>query len=149
MNQIEIQFKKLHPNARIPFHGSPLSAGYDVYAAIDEPVIIHPHETQMIGTGFSLELPDEYFAGIYARSGLATKRGLRPANCIGVCDADYRGEYIVALHNDTDQIQQIDPNERIAQLIIQPRVACNFIIADTLSETERGDGGFGHTDKRQ
>ena len=93
-----------------------------------------------------MELPNGYFGAIFARSGLATKQGLRPANCVGVCDEDYRGEYIVALHNDTNEDKIVQPNERIAQLVLLPYIQCDFI-EDELSETERGAGGFGSTGK--
>lgn len=109
--------------------------------------MIQPHETIKIGTGLSFELPKNTFAAIYARSGIATKRGLRPANCTGVCDSDYRGEYIVAVHNDSDKVQIVEPKERIAQMILLPYVQMNFDIADELTETDRGTGGFGSTGK--
>jgi len=140
-----IKFKRLNSMARIPSRGSEKAAGYDLYAAIYIPYKIMPHCTAKIGTGLSFELPDETFGAIFARSGLATKRGLRPANCIGVCDSDYRGEYIVALHNDTEEIQIIEPGERIAQLILMPYIPMTFEEVDELSDTTRGDGGFGST----
>jgi dUTP pyrophosphatase len=95
-----------------------------------------------------MELPENTFGAIFARSGLATKKGLRPANCVGVCDSDYRGEYVVALHNDTDEMMSIEPNERIAQLIVMPFIPVNFTVVEELNETERGDGGFGSTGAR-
>ena len=142
-----IRVKKLNPNAIIPTRGSEQAAGYDLYACIDEPVTILPHTTVKIGTGLAIALPEWYFGAIYARSGLATKQGLRPANCCGICDSDYRGEYIVALHNDTDKAQLVMPNERIAQLIVQPYLSFKFAEVDDLDETERGKGGFGSTGK--
>lgn len=142
----QIKIKKLKENAILPTYGSEKAAGADLYACIDKPIGILPHGTGKIGTGLAMELPEGYFGAIFARSGLATKQGLRPANCVGVCDEDYRGEYIVALHNDTDEIQTIQPNERIAQLVLLPYIQCDFV-EDELSETERGDGGFGSTGK--
>lgn len=142
-----IKVKKLNELATIPTRGSQYAAGYDLYAATDDPIMVQPHETIKIGTGLSFELPKNTFAAIYARSGIATKRGLRPANCTGVCDSDYRGEYIVAVHNDSDKVQIIEPKERIAQMILLPYVQMNFDIADELTETDRGAGGFGSTGK--
>lgn len=142
---MEINVKKLRDNAVIPTRGSEYAAGYDLYAAIDETVVIGPHETQKIGTGLSFELPDNTFGMIVARSGLATKEGLRPANCSGICDSDYRGEYIIALHNDSDEIRYVEPNERIAQLILMSYVPMTFSLVDELTITERGEGGFGST----
>ena len=142
---MEINVKKLSDNAVIPTRGSEYAAGYDLYAAIDETVVIGPHETQKIGTGLSFELPENTFGMIVARSGLATKEGLRPANCSGICDSDYRGEYIIALHNDSDEIRYVEPNERIAQLILMSYVPMTFSLVDELTITERGEGGFGST----
>ena len=142
-----INIKKLNDNAIIPTRGSVEAAGYDLYACIDTDITIAPHTTVKIGTGISVELPSGYFGGIVARSGLATKKGLRPANAIGICDADYRGEYIVALHNDTDEPQTIEPNERIAQLIVMPFLPVEWNVVDELSGTSRGIGGFGSTGK--
>ena len=144
MNKI-VKIKKLNKNAIIPTRGSEYAAGMDLYACIDTPIIITPHQTVKIGTGLSIELPHGYFGAIFARSGLATKQGLRPANCCGVVDEDYRGEYIVALHNDTDIPQTINSMERIAQLVVMPYLPIEFTEVDELSETERGNGGFGST----
>lgn len=143
-----IKFKRLNDLAIIPIHGSADAAGYDLYAATDYEIQIAPHETVKIGTGLSFELPRGYFAGVFARSGLATKKGLRPANCVGVCDSDYRGEYIVALHNDTDEIMTIQPQEKIAQMILLPFVFLEFEEVVELSDTERGEGGFGSTGEK-
>lgn len=140
-----IKIKKLSDKAIIPTRGSQYSAGFDLYACISSPVFISPHETVKIGTGLSLELPENTFGAVFARSGLATKEGLRPANCVGVCDSDYRGEYIVPLHNDSNIGKHIYPGDRIAQLIIMPFVPVNFIETEELSETERDTGGFGST----
>ena len=144
---MKIQIKKLKDNAVIPTRGSMEAAGYDLYAAIDEPVTIPPHETVKIGTGLAIAVPQGYFGAIFARSGLAAKQGLRPANCVGVADSDYRGEYIVALHNDTDEKRIIEPGERIAQLVVMPYLTVEFDEVEELSETERGAGGFGSTGK--
>ena len=140
-----INVKKLNENAKLPTQGSEWSAGWDLYACIDEPIYIGPHRTEKIGTGLAFELPKYTFGGIFPRSGLATKQGLRPANTPGVCDSDYRGEYIVALHNDSDTVKIVEPGERIAQLIVLPYVPIQFDLVDSLSETERGAGGFGST----
>ena len=142
---IDIKIKKINEFAKIPTQGSKYSAGYDLYSCIDE--YIEPHSTRKINTGLSVELPHGYFGAIFARSGLATKEGLRPSNCVGICDEDYRGEYIVALYNDSDEIRSIKTGDRIAQLIILPYQMVNFIIDDYLSETERGINGFGSTNK--
>ncbi len=144
---MKINIKKLRDKAIIPTRGSEYAAGYDLYACIDAPIIITPHSTVKVGTGLSIEIPTGYFGAIFARSGLATKQGLRPANATGVCDSDYRGEYIVALHNDTDIPQTINPMERIAQLIVIPFLSIEFNEIDELSRTERGEDGFGSTGK--
>ena len=140
----DIRVKKIKENAILPTYGSDKAAGADLYACIDNDIVIHPHTTQKIGTGLAMELPKEYFGAIFARSGLATKQGLRPANCVGVCDEDYRGEYIVALYNDSDEEKVIRHGDRIAQLVLLPYIQCDFV-EDELSETERGVGGFGST----
>ena len=143
--EITLRFKKLRPGAVIPTRGSALSAGYDLYACLEESVTIAPGETKGIGTGLSMALPEGWFAGIFARSGLAVKQGLRPANCVGVCDADYRGEYIVALHNDGEAPRTVEPGERIAQMILLPCRELDFRETEELPETARGAGGFGST----
>lgn len=144
---MKINIKKLRDKAIIPTRGSEYAAGYDLYACINAPVVITPHSTVKVGTGLSIEIPTGYFGAIFARSGLSTKQGLRPANAVGVCDSDYRGEYIVALHNDTDIPQTINPMERIAQLIVIPFLSIEFNEIDELSKTERGADGFGSTGK--
>jgi dUTP pyrophosphatase len=144
---MNISVKKLKDNAIIPTRGSAYAAGYDLYACIDAPVEIPPHTTAKIGTGLAFALPDGYFAAIFARSGLAAKQGLRPANCVGVCDSDYRGEYIVALHNDSDIPQAVNPGDRIAQMAVLPFMTLDFSQTNELPETLRGDGGFGSTGK--
>ena len=144
---MKIEIKKLRDNAQVPTRGSEQAAGYDLYACIDEAVTIRPHTTEKIGTGLAIAVPDGYFGAIFARSGLAAKQGLRPANCVGVADSDYRGEYIVALHNDTDSERVIEPQERIAQLVVMPYLSVEFEEKEELSETQRGEGGFGSTGK--
>lgn len=142
---MEIKFKRLNDLAQIPTRGSDYAAGYDLYAATNYTIEIPPHATVKIGTGLAFELPAETFGAIFARSGLATKKGLRPANCVGVCDADYRGEYIVAVHNDTDVAVEVEPGERIAQLVLMPFIPMTFEEVDELSTTVRGSDGFGST----
>lgn len=142
---MNIKIKKLNDNATIPTRGSEYAAGYDLYANNKEMITVEPHQTTKIGTGIAMEIPDGYFGGIFARSGLATKSGLRPANCVGVVDSDYRGEIIVALHNDTDTPRVVDVQERVAQLIIMPYLSFDFTVVNELGDTERGIGGFGST----
>ncbi|MDO4852131.1 MAG: dUTP diphosphatase [Clostridia bacterium] len=142
---MKVPLKKLRENAHIPTRGSSAAAGYDLYACLDEPVVIEPHTTVKIGTGITAALPDGYFAACFARSGLASRQGLRPANCVGVVDSDYRGEYIVALYNDSDESRTVADGDRIAQLVVMPYLAVDFETVDTLSDTERGAGGFGST----
>lgn len=140
-----IKIKKLNEKAVIPTRGSSEAAGYDLYACISEPFNIAPHSAVKIGTGLAMEIPEGHFGAIFARSGLATKKGLRPSNCVGICDADYRGEYMVALHNDTDKTMTVEPFERIAQLVVMPYLPVEFKEVDSLSDTDRGVGGFGST----
>ena len=143
-----INVKKLRENATLPTRGSAQAAGYDLYACIEGgSVTIAPHSTEKIGTGLAIAVPDGYFGAIFARSGLAAKQGLRPANCVGVADSDYRGEYIVALHNDTDEPRTVAAGERIAQLVVMPYLSVEFTEVADLDETERGAGGFGSTGK--
>jgi dUTP pyrophosphatase len=139
-----VKIKKLNENAVIPTYGSPYSAGADLYSAMED-VTIAPHATFLIKTGLALELPVGFVGLIYARSGLASKRGLAPANKVGVIDCDYRGEVMVALHNHSEIPQVVAKGERIAQLVITPYVVADFEEADELSETVRGEGGFGST----
>ena len=140
-----VKIKKLNENAKMPTYGSPYSAGADLYACIENEITIAPNETALIKTGLSMELDLGYVALIYARSGLATKKGLAPANKVGVIDCDYRGEIMVALHNHSTVPQTVSKDERIAQMVIAPYILAEFEEADTLSETLRGDGGFGST----
>ena len=144
---MNIRIKKLRDDACIPTSGSEYAAGYDLYACLDSPVCIRPHTTEKIGTGLSLAIPDGYFGAVFARSGLASKKGMRPANCVGVCDSDYRGEYIVALHNDSENEYTVNPGERIAQLVILPYLKVEFELVEELDSTARGAGGFGSTGK--
>ncbi len=144
---MRIKIKRLTETAIIPTRGSEHAAGYDLYADMQEPVVIKPHQTMKVGTGLAVEIPEGYFGAIFARSGLATKQSLRPANCVGVCDSDYRGEYIVALHNDSDVEQVIQAKDRIAQLVVMPYLAVEFDEVEELEETKRGTGGFGSTGK--
>ena len=144
---MEIKIKKLRPGAVIPVRGSEYAAGYDLYACLENSVTIEPHTTVKIGTGLALAVPEGYFGAVFARSGMAAKQGLRPANCVGVCDSDYRGEYIVALHNDTDTRRTVENGDRIAQLVILPFMAADFVQTDELDDTSRGSGGFGSTGK--
>ena len=145
---MDVRFKRLNDLAKIPTRGSKFSAGYDLYAATDKDIQIPPHATVKIGTGLAMDLPSGYFGAIVARSGIATKRGLRPANCVGVADADYRNEYIVALHNDTTETKTVQAGERIAQLVILPCQDIDFKEVDELHDTERGIGGFGSTGEK-
>ena len=140
-----INVKKLDENAVLPTYGSEFSAGADLYALCDEEIVIAPAETKLIRTGLSMEIPEGYAGLIYARSGLASKRGLAPANKVGVVDADYRGEVMVALHNHSAVEQKIAPMERIAQLVIAPFLKAEFTQTDVLNDTVRGAGGFGST----
>lgn len=140
-----MNFKRLDVISKVPTRGSAAAAGYDLYAGIAKELDIPAHTTAKIPTNIALEIPEGYFGGIFARSGLATKKGLRPANCVGVIDADYRGNIIVALHNDTDETQTIMPEERIAQLVILPFLPVEFNEVEELNSTDRGEGGFGST----
>ena len=142
-----IKFKKLNPKAIVPTQAHPGDAGMDLYACIESPVVIAPHKTVKIGTGLAFALPQNTFGAIFARSGLATKNGVRPSNCVGVCDLAYRNEYIVALHNDSDEPYTVNPNERIAQLIIMPYIPSQLVEVAELDKTERGMGGFGSSGK--
>lgn len=147
MNQ-PVAVKKLNPRARLPVYGSEFAAGADLCACLDAPVTIHPGETVMIHTGLAMEIPQGYAGLVYARSGLASKRGLAPANKVGVVDADYRGELMVALHNHGSQPQTVEDGERIAQMVITPFLTAQFFETDALSETVRGTGGFGSTGRK-
>jgi len=142
---MEIRIKKLNEKAIIPTSGSPYSAGYDIYSLED--LEVEAGKTALAKTGLALEIPEGYFGAVYARSGLASKKGLRPANCVGVIDSDYRGELIVALHNDSEKTQKVVQGDRIAQLVITPYLSVEFKETEELSETKRQIGGFGSTGK--
>jgi dUTP pyrophosphatase len=142
---MRINIKKLTETAIIPTCGTAESAGYDLYGDNDDVIQIAPHSTIKIPTGIAMAIPSGYFGAVYARSGLATKKGLRPSNCVGILDADYRGNVIVALHNDTDELMEVNPHERIAQLVIQKFEPIVFNEVEELDDTERGVGGFGST----
>ncbi len=142
---MNIKVKKLNSSATLPTYGSEYAAGADLYACMEEKVTINPGETVMIHTGLAMEIPAGYAGLIYPRSGMASKRGLAPANKVGVVDPDYRGEFMVALHNHSLTPQTVEPAERIAQLVITPFLTAEFEEADELSDTVRGEGGFGST----
>jgi len=142
---MKVNIKKLNEKAVIPTYGTAYSAGCDLYACIEQPLTIEPHTTVKVPTGLAIELPEGTVGLIYARSGLATKRHLAPANKVGVIDADYRGELIVALHNHSNEPQTIAVDERVAQLVIAPVYQAEFDVVDELSDTVRGAGGFGST----
>ena len=144
---LPIKVKKLKPNAILPTYGSAEAAGADLYACLEDSVTIHPGETVFIPTGLAMEIPVGCAGLIYARSGLACKQDLAPANKVGVVDSDYRGEFIVALHNHGKEARQVSCGDRIAQLVIMPYLSVSFSEVDELSETARGEGGFGSTGK--
>ena len=146
---MQVKVKKLYHDAKLPVRGSEKAAAYDVYAYLPGQTIVRipPHDCVKIGTGLSMALPDGYFMGVYARSGLASNEHLRPANCVGVCDEDYRGEYTVCIHNDSDTKKFIHHGDRIGQIILQKRYDAEFEEVDELDETARGEGGFGSTGK--
>lgn len=141
-----LKIKKLRDNAKIPYRATPGSAGMDLYACIDEAVTIEPQKIAVIPTGIAIELESaDYVALIYARSGLAIKHGIAPANCVGVIDSDYRGEVCVGLVNQTDKAFMIHPQDRIAQMVIAPVELPDIEVVDELGDTDRGSGGFGST----
>ena len=140
-----LNIKKLNSKAIIPTYGTLDSAGADIYALLDDEINIKPDETVVIPTGLAMAIPKGYVGLIYARSSLGTKKGLAPANKVGVIDADYRGEIKVVLYNQSNKVQTIAPNERIAQIVITPFLQANFNEVEELDETERGQGGFGST----
>ena len=144
---MKVNIKKLTETAKLPERGSAYAAGYDLFADVKEALEIAPHTTMMIPTGVAMEIPEGYWGGVFARSGLASKEALRPANCVGVVDADYRGEVKVALHNDGDVVRIIVPGQKVAQLVVVPFLAVEFEEVKELSDTVRGAGGFGSTGK--
>ena len=145
---VQVNIKKLRDGAVVPAYGTDFAAGADLYACMDEEIRIAGGETVMIKTGIAMELPEGYAGLIYARSGLATKKGLAPANKVGVVDSDYRGEIMVSLHNHSGETQIVEPGERVAQMIITPYIRGLFNVVDELSDTARGTGGFGSTGRR-
>ncbi len=144
----KVKIKKLNEKAIIPTYGSPFSAGADLYACEGGEVIIGASETRLVHTGIALEIPEGYVGLIYARSGLSTKRGLAPANKVGVIDSDYRGEIMVALYNQSGKEQILCDGERIAQIVFTPYVTADFDEVSELDSTERGEGGFGSTGRK-
>ncbi len=141
----KVRFKKLSENAVVPSYGTAYSAGADLYSAMEEDVIIAPETTEFIKTGIAIEIPEGLVGLIYARSGMACKKGLAPANKVGVIDSDYRGEIMVALYNHSDSAVTVAKGDRIAQLVLTPYIKADFEEADELDDTVRGDGGFGST----
>ena len=144
----KVNIKKLNEKATIPTYGSEFSAGADLYALADEPITIAPHETVLVHTGVAMEIPTGYVGLVFARSGLATKRALAPANKVGVIDSDYRGEIMVALHNHGSEAKTIENGERIAQIVLVPYLTAEFDEVDELTDTVRGEGGFGSTGRK-
>ena len=142
---MKVNVKKLNENAILPTYGTEHSAGADLYNLPGNDITVEPHETVMVHTGLAIEIPEGYCGLIFARSGLATKRGLAPANKVGVVDSDYRGEWMGALHNHTDKAATVEGGERVAQMVIVPYLKAQFELSDELSDTERGAGGFGST----
>lgn len=140
---MKIKIKKLEPDAVVPTMGSDAAAGVDLYAR--SPLVIHPGCNGVVDTGLAVEIPDGYFGAVFARSGMAVRKGLRPANCVGVIDSDYRGPIKVVLHNDTDIIRPVQEGDRVAQLVILPYEKIEFSEVEELTDTERADGGFGST----
>ncbi len=145
INTTQIKIKKLRENAVVPTYGTACAAGADLYAVLDAPLTLAPHETKAIPTGLAFEIPVGLVGLVFARSGLSCKQDLAPANKVGVIDADYRGEVMVMLHNHGTQNRTVNHGDRIAQIMFTPYVQANFEVVDTLSETTRGAGGFGHT----
>ena len=143
-----IRIKKLRPNAKMPVYSTKGAAGADLCACLDEPVTILPGETKMLPIGLAIEIPEGYVGLVHARSGLATKRGIAPANKVGVIDSDFRGEMMAALHNHGTEPQTIAPGERVLQMLIMPVVQAAFQEADELTDTERGAGGWGSTGRK-
>ena len=147
MNKIDVKITRLNKNATIPTYGSEYAAGADLYACIDKPIVIKKRETVFVPTGLSMEIPEGLVGLIYARSGLGSKKGLAPANKVGVIDSDYRGEIMVALHNHSKEDYELQVGERIAQMVFTPYYMATFK-EEKLSSTKRGTGGFGSTGKK-
>lgn len=148
MEKLKIQIKKLDEKAILPTYGTPFSAGADLYALGVERIIIPPQQTVLIHTGLAFEIPEGYGGFVFARSGLATKKGLAPANKVGVIDSDYRGELMIPLHNNSTTPAVIEPGERVAQLVLLPCPQAEFLPVELLSDTLRSTGGFGSTGKQ-
>lgn len=144
-NNSRVPVKKLNPDAILPTYGTEEAAGADLYACLEEPVVIPPGESCLIPTGLAMEIPSGFAGLIFARSGLAVKQGLAPSNKVGVIDADYRGEILISLLNHSRQERRVEPGERIAQIVITPFLAARFEETENLGETRRGEGGFGST----
>ena len=145
MDTTKIRFKKLDEKAKMPYYGSEYAAGADLYACMEEPLTIAAGTTEFVHTGLAMEIPVGLVGLVYARSGLACKKGLAPANKVGVIDSDYRGEIMVALHNHSAEDITIEPGERVAQMVIAPYVFAQYEEAEELEDTVRGDGGVGHS----
>ncbi len=144
----KVAIKKVDPEAKLPTYGSAEAAGADLYVLLDAPLVIAPGETALVRTGVAVALPPHTVGLVFARSGLATKRGVAPANKVGVIDADYRGEIFVPLHNHSALPVQIEPYERIAQLVLLPYITADFVLSEELDGTVRGDRGFGSTGRQ-
>lgn len=145
--ELTVKIQRLDPRAVLPVRSSPEAAGADLCALLDEPVLIAPGETRFIHTGLAMELPAGWGGFVFARSGLASRSGLAPANKVGVVDSDYRGELMVALHNHSAEPVSVENGQRIAQMVIMPVALANYVETEALTETERGTGGFGSTGK--
>lgn len=145
---MQVKIQKIKKSAKLPTYGSHEAAGADLYACIEQPLSIAPAQTVLVPTGIAIELPLGTVGLVYARSGLATKLGLAPANKVGVIDSDYRGEIFVALYNQSKDVQIVEPQDRIAQLVVTPYITANFVEVDALNTTARGVGGFGSTGKK-
>lgn len=145
MNKVKLYFKKLTPKAQTPHYGTEFAAGADLYACMEEPLVIRAGNTEFVHTGLSMEIPAGLVGLVYARSGLACKKGLAPANKVGVIDSDYRGEIMVALYNHSSEDITIEHGERVAQLVIAPYICAEYEETDQLGDTGRGEGGFGST----
>lgn len=145
INKEVLKIKKLNELAKLPTYGTEYAAGCDLYAAISEDITLNPGETKLIPTGLSMKIPTGLVGLVFARSGISIKRGLAPANKVGVIDSDYRGEIMVALYNQSNEQQTIEKSERIAQFVLVPYVKAEFEEVDSLDETVRGNGGFGST----
>ncbi len=146
-DNMKVRIKKLNEKAIVPTYGTEFSAGADLYARLDEAVAIGAGQTKFISTGLAVEIPVGYVGLVYARSGLASKKGLAPANKVGVIDSDYRGEIMVALYNQSSEERVVEDGERIAQMVIAPYIKADFEVSETLEDTARGEGGFGSTGK--